>query len=394
MLPALSLALRPLLALALLISFAVPLHAAEQYPEWREVFDVYAEDPNAAAEQVIELGKKGIDGYPPSVPTVLGDAYLRQGNYGAARRMFLRVLQDPSAGSQMGPGKAPIASHAELGLALSAVGAGKLADAREWFAKASAAGGDLGYLATLGHAQTAIALGRHDEGLEILEAMSEAEGVEDALVEASRFAAANALLDGGDPAAAAEAFQSLADDSTGPNARDAAFAAAWARAKAGERDAAFEALTVLTEECPEREEGDEPRKVSRAERELDPTAVLQAWVRNYREQSFGMYDSGPAAALSLHGCDLAVETVAVFEEVVPVAAVAPVEEPAPPSPAEEVLPVAGDAGGSAPAAGEEASKAASTEASPTVADEGRMSPWIVFVIVAVIGVLVFVWRRG
>ncbi len=378
----------PLLLLSLLFA-AAPLAHAQSYPEWGEAFEVYKTDPAAGAELLIELGRRGTDNLPPSVLTVLGDAYLRQGNYGTARKMFLRALEDPSAAASMGPFKAPIASHAELGLAAAAIGAGKLADAREWFAKASAAGGDLGHLATLGHAQAAIALGRHDEGLEILEALNDTEGVEPSLVEASQFATANALLDAGDYEAAAAAFQQLSDEAAGDLALDAAFAAAMARYRGGDRGEALASLSALVERCPEAGEDDQPRKVTRAERELDPTAVLQSWVRNYREQSFSDYGGGPGPAFSLHGCDLAVETVAVLEEVS--SAVVAAE----PVPAEPEAAPAGPAAGRAGTAAVVPARSEADQSTARDAEAGGGFPgWIAALVV--VGVLVagWFWRRG
>lgn len=368
-----------------------PAVAQEQYPEWREAFDVYVVDPAGGADRIIELGKKGTDGLPSSILTVLGDAYLRQGNYGSARRMFLRALEDPNALTDVGPGKASIASHAELGLALAAVGSGKLAEARKRFAAASGPG-DMGYVATLGHAQTAIAMGRHDEGLELLAALSDAEDVEPSLLDAARFASANALLDGGDYEAAAAAFQAIADGSTGEMAVDASFAAAVARQRSGARDVALEELTALVEKCPKLEEGEERRKVSRADIALDPTAVLQSWVRNYREQSFADYRDGPGLALLLHGCDLAVETVAVYDEIAPIEVVAAAEPEPVEMPETSAAAVEGD---TRPAAdSSDAASGAATASSDSAGDGESASLWLVVLGVLVLAGVVWFWRRG
>lgn len=385
--------LSALLTALALLSASGRAVAQEQFPDWSEAFDAYVADPEAGADRIIELGKQGTDGLPSSAFTVLGDAYLRQGNYGAARRSFLRALEDPNAATQMGPGKAPISNHAQLGLALAAVGSGKLGDARRWFAEASGAGGDMGYLATLGHAQTAIALGRHDEGLELLAALSESEGVEASLVESARFASANALLDAGDYEEAAAAFEALAADSEGAAATDAAFAAAIARHRGGSVNGVLESLTVIAEKCPPLAEGEERRKVSRGERDLDPTAVLQAWVRNYREQSFADYAAGPGAALTLHGCDLAIETVAVFDELEP--AVVAAVEPAPPvaEPAEPAAPAgtsSGTGGASSTATAADA-QAKTPVASPSA---GGVPTWAIVLVLVVAAAGFLLWRRG
>lgn len=360
--------------------------AQSEYPEWREAFAIYVNDPVAGAGLVVELGRKSTDDLPPAALTVLGDAHLRQGNYGTARKMFLRALEDPVAVSEMGPGKAPIASHAEFGLALAAVGAGKLGEAREWFAEASAAGGDMGHLATLGHAQAAIALGRHDEALEILGALADSEGVEDPVLGAARFAAANALLDAGEYEAAAEAFGELAAEGS----PDASFAAAVARYRTGEREVALESLTELVESCPEPVEGEARRPVTRADRDLDPTAVLQAWVKNYRENSFEDYRTGRLTTmLSVHGCDLAVETLPVFESAPSPPPPAPVvPEPAAPVPAVEAG-VVQPAQLAQPVPAEPAGTAATAEST-----RGRSGLLTILLVVGGLVVLLWLWRRS
>lgn len=285
----------------------------DDYPEWRDAFAIYINDPEQGGGLVIDLAKSGTDGLPPAALTVLGDAHLRRGNFGRARKMFLRVLDDPTSETLMGPGKASIAAHAQMGLGMAAVGAGKMSDAREWFATASEAPGDMGYMATLGHAQAAIALGRYDEALSILEALSEAPGVESAVLDMARFTTANALLAEGDSEAAAESFGEIASDSSGSLAADAAYARALAESRTAGSEGPTEQLTELVASCPPIEEEEEVRKVSRAERQLDPGAVLQAWVRNYREKAFSEFQAQPSTLLALGGCDLARETIAVWE---------------------------------------------------------------------------------
>lgn len=387
-----------------LILVALVLHlssghaiAQEQYPEWRDAFAVYINDPIKGGGLVIDLARTGTDGLPPAALTVLGDAHLRRGNYGSARKMFLRALEDPTTATTMGPGAAPIAAHAQLGLAMASVGAGKLSDAREWFALASAAPGDMGHIATLGHAQTAIALGRHDEGLEILEALSQQDGLEPAVLDLTRFATGDALLDAGDPEAAQEAFQALAEGASGGVAADAAYAALIAKRKSGDREEAAEGLSEFITECPkegEEDEGAERPKSSRAERELDPGAVLNAWVRNYREQAFDAYATNPAPVFSLRGCDLAVETAAVWEAE-PVVEVAAAMEPAEPIAREPEGQLIRSSPPESAAVDTLEAESASSETTTAASNEGTGLGWIAALVIVGVAFLVGrFWRRG
>ena len=198
-------------------------------------------------------------------------------------------------------------------------------------------------------------------------------------------------LDAGDYDAAAEAFEALEKDAEGEAKPDLAFAAAVARNRAGERGVALDALNSLLERCPQPGEAEERRKISRAERELDPTAVLQSWVRNYREQSFADYRAGRlTAVLSLQGCDLAVETVAALEAAPPVEAVPAVREAAPPAP--QAAPAA-----EAPAVRPDQSEApAGSDASDDAAQapSGGLGIGTILLVAGILIVLGWLWRRS
>lgn len=387
-------------ALTLMLVFAVMWPAGsdaqEEYPEWRDAFTLYINDPEAGGGLVLELGRRGADGLPPAALTVLGDAHLRRGNFGRARKMFLRALDDPSAQTLTGPAKGSIAAHAQMGLGLAAVGAGKFSEAREWFALASAAPGDLGHIATLGQAQASSALGRYDEALQIFEALSEADGLEASVLERARFSMAQILLEAGDAAAASESFASLQEHASGPLARDSAYARALADYRGGQRDGAIARLTALVEACAgdrgaeDRGAVAEPRSISKAERDLNPRTLLQRWLRNYREQSLSAYAAGTATLFALGGCDLAVDTIAVWEAE-PVAVEVAVD-----------LPTRGQAAQTTPEAAHVASVAPELRAGPSSSvDRSAPDPgaprgaeadslWLVWLAVGLVALVVFV----
>lgn len=301
----------------------------EQVEEWHDAYAAYEEDPVGNAERMVALIQEvGTQNVPAISLIVFGDAHLRLGNYGAARRMFLRALEDPAATEHAGPMKAPVADHAELGLAMVASATGKLDEARERFARTSDLDGDLGDLSTLGHAQSQIALGRHDEGLALLEELSSNDSLEPAVLEAARYSLANALLEAGEYEAAAEAFEALVADGMGV---DAAYGAALARSHDGSPQVVLDSLAEVVELCPEPDPNDDGRAPTRADRALRSGAVLASWVRNYRESSFASLDSEAGGKLfSTDGCRLARASVEVLEAA-PIAEPTRVENPEPAS---------------------------------------------------------------
>lgn len=307
--------------LLVLLPMSASAFTAEEEVQWRAAFQAYEADPVGSAENVISLAR-GAKDLPPSALTVAGDAYLRTGNFGNARKMFRRALEHPESANGMGPWKAPIASHAELGLAMAATGAGKMAEAHEWFAQAAGAPGDLANIATLGQAQAALALGRTDEALAILAALSETEDLDPSLDDTLQIVTGQALLAAGDFEAAAETFDALAQ-SESPASLDAAYGAAVARSRLDDSEAPRGAFAAVLERCPEPSEGEtaaEPRRATAADRELEPTAVLQRWVRTYREAPFSDFASSLSPAFDLRGCELASQQVAFLEEGPPLAA--------------------------------------------------------------------------
>ena len=307
--------------LLVLLPMSASAFTAEQEVQWRAAFEAYEADPVGSAENVISLAR-GAKDLPPSALTVAGDAYLRTGNFGNARKMFRRALEHPESATGMGPWKAPIASHAELGLAMAAIGAGKMSEAHEWFAEAADSGGDLANIATLGQAQAALALGQTDEALAILAALSETEELDPSLDDTLQVVTGQALLAAGDFEAAAETFDALAQ-SESPANLDAAYGAAVARSRLDDSESPLGAFAAVLERCPEPSEDEAataPRRVTAADRALEPMAVLQRWVRTYREAPFSNFASSLSPAFDLRGCELASQQVAFLEDGPPPAA--------------------------------------------------------------------------
>jgi hypothetical protein len=199
----------------------------------------------------------------------------------------------------------------------------------------------------------------------------------------------------GDGEKAAGLLGEVAAGSNPDLAAEALFAAARLSLQAGDAQDARASLEEMLANCPEEppeqedaddEESRERRRMSRRLRELDPGAILQTWVRNYRELPLNAYAGVGAPPFGFDGCARARETLASLDE-----------EPIPtPAEARSTSALASTSPSAPPAL--EPSPSAATEAEPERGPSVETaSPllWIgVFAaIVGGLGVLYFVFRR-
>ncbi len=257
-------------------------------PDWSAALTAYAADPAHHRRAIVRLGRSGTHDVPPAYALLVGDALLRSGRLRAAGALFDDV-RARDAGD-------PWTGWAELGLGWTALARGDAAAAREAFASVAARDRGSRPLAVVMAALADAAAGHTPAGLAVDPSLSP--GVR----RATQAVDAYVRYWTGRWADAAARFDALAaDDPTGPLADDARYAAARARWRAGDHDAARAALDVLARGRPQRRR----HPVTDALVDLDPVALVRAAVVRYRELPLRPPDETAAALLDLDGVTLA-----------------------------------------------------------------------------------------
>ncbi|MDG2307859.1 MAG: tetratricopeptide repeat protein [Candidatus Binatia bacterium] len=301
-----------LLVVLSLVAIAPEALGQEQHPlyeEWRTAMQDYLKDPDAGADAVIELSRQGLTGLPAPPIALVGDVHLRRGDYASARKMFERALEAPGAEGPA-PGDSNLNDYVYFGLGMAHAASGQLEEARVAFGRATEAPTELGQFARLADAQIAIASGAPAEASVAVSKLVELDHLPPSVQLMAEAVLGNALMAEGKYVEAAELYDGMA---TGAGGADARYAAALARLYAGEREEGIAALSALVEECPP-EEGGSSSPSLRA-REMEPRAVLTAWVGQYGQA--GWFDQESLSnVLSLGGCSLAAATLENVDEVI------------------------------------------------------------------------------
>jgi tetratricopeptide (TPR) repeat protein len=276
------------------------------YSDWEQVLQSYLLDPVGNRDRVIALARQGVEGIPAVALVVIGDAYFRAGDLPNASRLFRAARAESEVVNE--PEQSPWIAFSNMGLGMVDVAQGDMGGAYRSFSAAAAAGGPSTSMAMLGAAQSAAAIGKDEEALDLLSALDETEGAPGAIRDAARFARGEVLLRQGKYDEAAALFDEIAAGTKGGLASDASYAAARARLASGERETGRTALEAMLTACAEPGDGTDPRRTNRQLRELDARAVMQAWVENYREVSFEPYlaesGRGSVDGFSIDGCAL------------------------------------------------------------------------------------------
>jgi len=396
-------------AAALLLLSGPALALEPQDPEWEQLLHAYLVDPEGNREAVLALGKSGTEGLGAPAILLIADAQFRAGEYGEARRLFRQVVEQeevedrPTAASSIG----------HFGLAMVEVEGGDFAGAYEEFGRAGGPESQVAVWAKLGTAQSAAAIGKTDEALEALQELSATEDLAPPLREAALFSEASVHLRNGDTEKAAALLDQVIGGSNPRLATEAAYAKAQLERKNGDPRAARKELEGLLAKCPDENAGEaepsadadadadadakkdrERRRMERRLGELDPSAIMQAWVQNYREMPLVSWRGRETPPFGFGGCSLARTALASLEEL-------PVETPVV---AGAGAPPAASAGAGATTGAvaatslpnEVASAGTSEATTPEQTAEGSSLVWlgILAAIVGVAGVLYFVLRRG
>lgn len=255
-----------IIALLAVVSASPPAAAVD----WKEALTSYAENPFRNRRALLRLRREHPHALPPLYLLALGDAALRARRYEAAGRQF-------EAAIDRGLGE-PWVGWARVGLAWIALAREEYPEARRQFEAVAESA-----------ASPSVALARH--AVALLDAAAEQEGIaaqfeavaadEEAAPDirrAARLGRAYAFYWQEDYARAAEAFEAFSvSPDVGSLWDDARYAAAWARLRAGDRDAAEAALTTLAAGRDRRS-----RAVPRALVNLEPQAIMRAGFERFR----------------------------------------------------------------------------------------------------------------
>ena len=343
-------------------------------PVLRNLIVAYLRDPRAHGWELRERGRDASDAWPPGFKLALADAYVRGGQAGAARGVLGRLV-DGSAGP-------PWSEWAVVGLGWLDFAAGNLERARERYEQASTT--------TLGRPIAPLMLGlidaaerRTDSAVE-LRTLAGAPGTPARLRPLARLGTGYAYYWAGDfRTAAAELEKTAMVDAGSPLADDAAYAAAWSRWRAGDQDLAIAQLRRVAEGVGQ---GVNPKRVTRALLDLEPSALLRASLKRYARLPVTDPGQQVLALLDADGAGLARAALARIGAV-----------PGPESPAATALPPRVPAHAPAAAApGPIAARAApESPGSPIAADTRRPWPWSsLMLLLAAIAVVWLVGRRG
>lgn len=341
-------------------------------PALRALVEDYMNDPVGARRELLRYQRGGAQ-LPPQMLVLLGDAYLRGGNYRAAERLFDEAGEMPVG--------APWDGLATLGSGLSRAGRGDLAGAAPYLERAMDMPGGAGEFAALAAGQVAAADGRYDDAYAAFDRVQTSDDARNELLEAAAFARAATAYAAGDTERAAAGFEALAaNDPDAAIASDARYGAALALLAEGDREQATALLRGLAKDCRARSRsGGGVAGVSA----LEPRAVLRRWLRNYREVGFDLQPKGERAVplASLDGCRLARVKLRELTrgDAAPVA----------PAVRSAALPRAAPEPAAAPAAAP-----VPPPPSATAADEpaGGLAPWVVGALLVAAAALALWWR--
>lgn len=326
-----------------------PFEGFEGIPgEWTEVLNGYIHDPRTYGPRLIAIERESGGNLPPIFRMATADAYLRAGNRRAAEGIF-----EDSLAQNLGY---PWSDFANIGMGTIRLTSGDEDAALDYFGRvAESEESSSQALGNLGMGAALSASGRFTEAQEAFAETASIDTVEQPVRDAGRFGSAMALFGAGDYAAAAKAFDEIAQSAPdGTLGEDARYAAARARIAMGDREGSAAALRELVAKCDPRKAG---RRAPRAMRNLDARAMGRNWLRNYRKTGWSSMsekaDKG-GTMYSIGGCALAKSTLRAIERgdasldaVRPVAAAAaaavPVAVEPPPAPAATAAGVGADA---------------------------------------------------
>lgn len=270
--------------------------------EWNEIANGYMSDPVTHGPELLAIAQGAGTNLPPQFLVLIADAQVRA-NRAAAAEASLKAALDakPDPLWQM---------FATLGLGGTRMMQGDPNGAATYFETLAATDEESGWASAIGNIGLGHARLASDRPMDAKAAFDAAAGngvVDDQFRFAGKFGSGMALYEAGDLEAAAEAFEALAaEDPDGPFGRDARFAAARARLKAGNQDAAVSGLQAAVAKC---DPDQEPRRTSRRLRDLDPRAFSREWLRNYRTMSWKDSMARETSMYTIGGCDLAVSTL-------------------------------------------------------------------------------------
>ncbi len=261
--------------------------------DWNDALSAYARNPFRNRRALLTLRREDPDTLPALHLLALGEASLRGRRYAAARQQFDAALA-------RGLGE-PWEGWARVGLAWIALAREAYPEARRQFAVVAAS-------------PTSPSAGLARYGVALLDAAAEQPGTAVAfeavaadaqaapdLRRAARLGLAYAFYWQEAYARAAEAFDAVAaDGEVGMLWDDARYGAAWARLRAGERDAAAAALAHLATGDPRR-----GRAAPRALVNLEPQAILRAGFERYRRGPLDAPEAHLARVLDGDGSALA-----------------------------------------------------------------------------------------
>jgi tetratricopeptide (TPR) repeat protein len=306
--------------------------------EWTDVLSGYVRDPRTYGPHLIAIERESGGNLPPIFRMATADAYLRAGNRRAAERIF-----EDSLAQNLGY---PWSDFANIGMGTIRLTSGDQDAALDYFGRvAESEESSSQALGNLGMGAALSASGRFAEAQEAFAETASIDTVEQPVRDAGRFGSAMALFGAGDYAAAARAFDDIAQSTPGGTlAEDARYAAARARIALGDREGSAAALRELAATCDPRAAG---RRAPRAMRNLDARAMGRNWLRNYRRTGWSSMSDKGGTMYSIGGCALAKSTLRALERgdasltairpvaaavaAAPVAAAAPPQAAAPPA---------------------------------------------------------------
>lgn len=263
---------RRLAGAAMPLLLAATLARAQPNPA-QEAANLYMRDQAAGKAPLLAFDRPGATDVPPIPRLLIGVIYLRDGNAGAAVRMFSGVVNDPTitAGMQQ---------VAWNGIGWAELSRGDLDAARAGFQRADTP--------TLPSPLAEVVIGLIDAGDGKLESAiayltpptTNAQAAP-TLRAVARYGIGFARFHSGDYRAAVEEFRAVAADPVaGSLSDDAQYAAGLALYQSGQRDAAISAWRALAGDT----EGDdlEAKQIPRGLLRLDPTTWLRMGLRRLR----------------------------------------------------------------------------------------------------------------
>lgn len=198
-----------------------PFEGFEGVPgDWTEVLNGYIHDPRTYGPRLIAIERESGGNLPPIFRMATADAYLRAGNRRAAEQIF-----ESSLAQNLGY---PWSDFANIGMGTIRLTSGDEDAAIDYFGRvAESEESSSQALGNLGMGAALSASGRFAEAQEAFAETASIDTVEAPVRDAGRFGAAMALFGAGDYAAAAKAFDEIAQSAPGGTlGEDARYAAA------------------------------------------------------------------------------------------------------------------------------------------------------------------------